>query len=228
MHKMKKAGRTLILIIVLLIFISLALPRVLTLVVTQKHIYELDTAPSAQAAIVFGAGLNRNGTPSPILRDRVDTAVDLYLQGKVKKLVMSGSSDGGAYNEPKAMFDYAISLGVPANDIVLDLEGHRTYDTCFRAIHVYALQDVLLVTQRFHLPRAIFSCEHLGLNANGVVADRRRVFFENYVREIPATFVAVWEALISRPTLVVEEKHPIFPLEGLPAQKGCKEPKNQS
>lgn len=205
--------------ILLIIFSGLFLPRVYTELSSQKQIVHLADAPAAQAAIVFGAGLNWNGTPSPILKDRIETAVDLYFQGKVKKILMSGSREG-TYNEPMAMFEYAVSLGVPVADVVLDQDGHRTYDTCYRAKYVYDLQEVLLVTQRFHLPRAIFTCSHLGLSANGVIADRRKVFVENYIREIPATIVAIWDAYFSHPVLVVGEKEPIFPSAGQQGQKG--------
>jgi SanA protein len=219
MRKPKKVKRRMNIIILLIIVLGLFLPRAYTELISLGQIFNLANAPSAQAAIVFGAGLNWNGTPSPILKDRIETAVDLYFQGKVKKILMSGSREG-TYNEPMAMYEYAVSLGVPAVDIVLDYDGHRTYDTCYRAKYVYDLQEVLLVTQRFHLPRAIFTCSHLGLNVSGVIADRRKVFIENYIREIPATIVAIWDAYFGHPVLVVGEKQPIFPSEEQPGQKG--------
>jgi SanA protein len=228
MRKAKKAKKRMIPIFLVIIVAILLLPRLFTVLTTQKQIFRLEEAPSAQAAIVFGAGLYRNGTPTPILRDRIDTAIDLYFQRKVKKIVMSGSSDGASYNEPLAMYEYAVNQGVPSGDIILDQEGHRTYDTCYRAKNVYELQDVLLVTQLFHLPRAIFSCDHLGLKSNGVIADRRKVFFENYIREIPATIVAIWEAVFSHPALVIGEKQPIFPPDDQSPQKGWKETKHHT
>ena len=106
--------------------------------------------------IVFGAGLRRDGTPTTVLRDRVETAAELYRQGKVEKLLMSGDNRFVDYNEPEAMRQYALQLGIPDEDIVLDYAGRRTYDTCYRAGAIFGVKKVILVTQLFHLPRAIY------------------------------------------------------------------------
>ena len=115
-------------------------------------------SPAAPAAIVFGAGLWRDGSPSPVLQDRVATAADLYFSGKVKKILMSGDNRFIYYNEPGAMKKFALSLGVPEEDIVLDYAGRRTYDTCYRARAIFGLKEAILVTQSFHLPRALILC----------------------------------------------------------------------
>ena len=80
----------------------------------------MEQAPDAPVAIVFGAGLNRDGRPSPVLRDRVSTAVELYFSGKVQKLLMSGDNSYLDYNEPGAMLSFALELGVPEKDFILD------------------------------------------------------------------------------------------------------------
>jgi SanA protein len=172
-------------------------------------------APASQVAIVFGAGLSYDGSPSPVLKDRVATAAELYFSGKVKKILMSGDNRFIDYNEPGAMLDYAIQLGVPREDIVLDFAGRRTYDTCYRAKAIFGVTDALLVTQRFHLPRAIFTCNFLGIKGYGVIADLRPYNTRSLdywkVREVGATLVALWEVWISRPLPVLGNPEPIFP-----------------
>jgi len=151
--------------------LGILLPRFITLLYSWHRIYQVNESPAERVAIIFGAGLRRDGTPTAILRDRVETGASLYLHGKVEKLLMSGDNSVEYYNEPEAMRQYAISLGVPSEDIVLDYAGRRTYDTCFRAKAIFGLKSALLVTQKFHLPRALFLCNMLGLTASGVEAN---------------------------------------------------------
>lgn len=125
--------RNLLLALAALGLLALLLPRLITAVYSWTRIYTVEGAPAERVAIVFGAGLTRDGYPTVILRDRVETAAQLYFAGKVQKLLMSGDNRFENYNEPGAMRDYAVSLGVPAGAIVLDYAGRRTYDTCLRA-----------------------------------------------------------------------------------------------
>ena len=210
-------------IIRLIITLLVAVPTVLlvsrlwTEIHAARRLYSVEDAPARRVAIVFGAGLWRDGTPSPVLRDRVDTAADLYFAGKVEKLLMSGDNRFEYYNEPAAMRAYAMQLGVPEQAIVLDYAGRRTYDTCYRARDIFGVNQAILVTQRFHLPRALYICNQLGLPAVGVSADRRTyrassLTFWN-LREVPATLVAWWEVNISHPLPVLGSPEPIFPVE---------------
>lgn len=197
------------------VILVVVLPYLTTQLVTRMRIHTPDNAPTSQVAIVFGAGLTRDGRPTPVLRDRVATAVDLYQAGKVQKLLMSGDNRFVNYNEPAAMREYAISLGVPQEDIVLDYAGQRTYDTCYRASAIFGLDKALLVTQAYHLPRAVLTCNGLGLKAEGVIADRRAYRNRSLtfwrLREVGATLVAVWEVYISRPEPILGQEEHIFP-----------------
>jgi len=154
-------------------------------------------APNAPVAIVFGAGLRRDGTPTAVLYDRVATGVQLFHEGKIAQLLMSGSRFSDRHDEPAAMKDLAISLGVPAEAILTDAGGTRTLTTCQRAISVFGIERALLVSQSYHLPRALATCDGLGLQATGISADLRAYsprairFWET--REIPATLVALLE-----------------------------------
>ena len=189
--------------------------RLYTEITARQAIYPVETVPQAPVAIVFGAGLRRDGTPQPVLQDRVAAAVDLYKAGKVKKLLMTGDNRFVDYNEPGAMGEYAISLGVPAEDIVLDYAGRRTYDSCYRARDIFGVSQAILVTQRFHLPRALYLCRSMGLSVTGVSADRREYrkssLFSWNVRELAATLVAVLEINLTHPLPVLGSLEPIFP-----------------
>jgi len=192
----------------------LILPRVVTALYSLNRIYQEQDAPSSRVAIVFGAGLRRDGTPTPILRDRVETAADLYFSGKVEKILMSGDNRFEYYNEPESMRQYAISLGVPDAAIALDYAGRRTYDTCYRARAIFGVSEALLVTQKFHLPRALFLCNALGLKSYGIEADNNRyrkisLLIWN-IREQMATVGAFVDVYWSNPVPVMGNPEPLF------------------
>lgn len=199
----------------LLLLALLFLPRAVTELFAQSRIKSPEEVDPAPVAIVFGAGLRRDGQPTIVLRDRVAMAAQLYFAGKVQKLLMSGDNRFVDYNEPQAMRQYAWSLGVPDEDIVLDFAGRSTYETCYRAKAIFGVDEAILVTQRFHLPRALYTCHVLGLKAVGVVADwhpyRRSAIWFWQMRELFATLNAFWEVHIQRPLPVLGNPEPIFP-----------------
>ena len=191
----------------------LALPRLITGFYAWSRIFDVSTIPARRVAVVFGAGLLRDGSPTAVLRDRVQQAANLYFAKKVEKLLMSGDNRFVNYNEPESMRQYALTLGIPEKDIVLDYAGRSTYDTCYRAKAIFGLTSVILVTQQFHLPRAIFICNTLGLEAIGIEADvriylRSSLFWWN-TRELFATIQA-FSDLIWRPQPVLGDPEPIF------------------
>ena len=217
LRKFIKMILQLVLLLSILIPVTLLLPRLIAGWQTRSQIMPSDQVPTERVAIVFGAGLWRDGSPTPVLRDRVAQAAELFFAGKVEKLLMSGDNSHLDYNEPHAMRDYALSLGVPEQAIVLDYAGRRTYDTCYRARDIFGIKQAILVTQSFHLPRALYICNQLGIQANGVASDlrsynRRSLTFWN-IREIPATLVAFWEVHITRPQPILGNPEPIFPVE---------------
>lgn len=161
----------------------------------DDHIRRIDSVSDSQTAIVFGAAVYRNGRLSTVLRDRMDTAVDLYRLGKVQKILVSGSIREPSYNEPAAMATYAMTQGIPFDAIMIDDEGIRTFDTCKRARDVFGLRSAILVTQAFHLPRALFTCNRLGIDAVGVIADSRPYRAARWyeLRETAASLLALWD-----------------------------------
>ena len=160
-------------------------------------------APARPVAIVFGAA-------GDILADRVTTGVELYKAGKVKKLLMTGDNGRDSYNEPQTMKDQAMAEGVPAKNIVLDYAGFRTYDSLYRAHAIFGVTSALLVTQRYHLPRALFLARRLGIDdAVGVDAAKRRYVgqWSFNLREIAAVEVAWVQAVIIHPRPKFLGKH---------------------
>lgn len=204
----------LILYSVVSLFSLISISRIVVLCYASYRIAPAEEIDPQPVAVVFGAGLWRDGSPTPVLRDRVKTAADLYFAGKVEVLLMSGDNRIETYNEPAAMRRYALSLGIPDEDIVLDFAGRRTYDTCFRAKEIFGVNNAILVTQEFHLSRAVYTCNILGIEASGVPADqrqyRRRSLTYWQIRELIATTVALWEVHISQPLPVLGVPEPII------------------
>ena len=205
-----------ILIILIVVgLLTLFISRLVTGVFAHPRTYTATDVPTRRVAIVFGAGLWRDGSATPVLIDRVTAAANLYHAGKVEKLLMSGDNRFVAYNEPAVMRNLALSLGVPDGAIVLDYAGRRTYDTCYRAKAIFGVTEAILVTQTFHLPRAIYLCNQLGVDSIGVAADLRiyrksSLLYWN-ARELLATVAALWDVNIGHPVPVLGDKEPVFP-----------------
>ena len=183
----------------------------------QSHygpfIYTADNVPPQRVAIVLGARVYPNGRLSGMLRDRVETAVALYKAGKVQKILMTGDNSVPDYNEPDAMKAHAVALGVPAADIQPDYGGRRTYDSCYRARQIFEVDSAIVVTQAFHLPRALFLCDQLGLSAVGVAADQRvydpRSVAWSETREVPATLTALLDVIRREPPPILGAPIPL-------------------
>jgi SanA protein len=168
-------------------------------------------------AIVFGAQVLGNERLSAMLADRVKTGAELYQSGKVKALLFTGDNSVANYNEPEAMRQYAIGLGIPADAIVLDYAGFRTYDSCYRARDIFKVDHAILVTQAFHLDRALLVCNQLGVDSVGVAADfvrptgySSRAMFSSQFRELPATALSVFDLLVNAQPTYLGDPLPIL------------------
>lgn len=179
----------------------------------QADMQQPESVAPRPVAIVFGARVYPSGRLSSMLRDRVETAVRLYERGQVQKIIMSGDNQTAGYNEPEAMMAYALARGVPPEALQPDYGGRRTYDTCYRARHIFQVESAVLVTQAFHLPRALFTCNQLGVEATGAIADRRtysrRSMNWSTMREIPATLIALHDVILARPAPVLGDPIPL-------------------
>ncbi len=176
----------------------------------QIYLNVADT-PAMPVAIVFGAGYWPGGRLSNALADRMETAINLYQAGRVNKLLLTGDNRFVDYNEPAVMAEYARARGIPSDDLVLDYAGRRTYDSCYRAGAIFGIKKATLVTQAFHLPRASYTCERLGLEVVGVVADRhtyqRATWFS--LRELLALVRAWFDLNLLRPLPVLGDPIPV-------------------
>ncbi len=205
---MKKFPRVIGLVISALLFIVAAL---LYFTVRNQSclIYgNINDVPCMPVAIVFGAGIG-----TPILADRVATAVSLYKNGKIGKILMTGDNGHLDYDEPNAMKFMAVAAGVPKKDIVCDYAGFRTYDSLYRARDIFDVQKAILVTQRFHLPRAIFIAKHLGITVIGIDASLRSYGLEQCwyeLREILASEYAWLDVITQRKPKFLGKKESLF------------------
>lgn len=132
------------------------------------HIYDAASVPPAPIALVLGAQVYPDGTPSPFLAARLDLARQLFESGKVKAILVSGDKTAKEYNEPEAMRSYLISAGVPAAQVIVDEAGVDTYRSSVRAQRIFGVSELIAVTQSYHLPRAVATCRLIGIQAYGV------------------------------------------------------------
>lgn len=133
----------------------------------------IESLRPVEYAIVLGASVKQDGTPSDALYDRVMEAADAYRSGKVSKLLMTGDDGAFHINEVETMARVAREAGVPEEAIRVDGQGYRTYESCKRAAEVFEIKEAVIVTQRFHLHRALFLCHAFGIEVQGLPSDRR-------------------------------------------------------
>jgi len=154
--------------------------------------------PHAQAALVLGAQVMPNGAPSSMLSDRITAAAELYKAGRVDKLLLSGDHSRVKYDEVGTMRRILLAQGIPAEDIFTDHAGFDTWDSAQRARRVFDVSSAVVVTQRFHMARALYDARRAGLHATGYAADRRdygRVLRRLQVREAAARVKTLGDAV---------------------------------
>lgn len=176
--KKSKLAKRILVFLLMLICLTAASPFLVNgyillsttpLLITQDDAQEL----SADCILILGAGLNYNGTPSLILRDRLDRGIELYRAGVASKLLLSGDSGNKYYNEVNAMKKYALEAGIPERDLLLDYAGFSTYESMYRARDVFDIASAIVVTQQYHEYRALYIGRGLGLDVHGVTAEDR-------------------------------------------------------
>ncbi|WNV82775.1 ElyC/SanA/YdcF family protein [Umezawaea sp. Da 62-37] len=178
-------------------------PFAWVLVSSAPYRYEASEVPEVPVALVLGAGLTGEGEPTPFLAGRLDVAADLYARGKVSVLLVSGDNSRDDYDEPGAMRAYLVGRGVPREAVVADYAGVDTWDSCARARRIFGVEKLTVVTQEFHLPRAVALCRAAGLEAFGVghdtFGDYTRGTSYGWFRESLASGKAMWDALVAQP-----------------------------
>jgi SanA protein len=177
-------------------------------IIRQSEQLNLLEWPKPRVAVVFGASVFGNGELSPVLEDRVDTAIELYRAKQIDRILVSGDNRHPSYNEPKAMQEYLVSHAVDKKDVIVDYAGRSTYETCKRAKEVFGLQRAVLVTQSFHLSRALYLANELGLDAVGVPGDiklKNEVGYQG-LREWAAEVKAYFEIHANAPEVVAGDR----------------------
>ena len=159
---------------------------------------KIENLPESQTAIVLGAGLLDAGVLSPIFRDRVDIAIELYKKNKVKTILVTGDDGTATHNEVNPARDYLLAHGVPSEAIFLDHAGFDTYSSMYRARDVFLVTSAIVVTQSFHLPRSVFIARSLGIHASGTQADQHPYRIRNNIRELFADVKAVYDVMYHR------------------------------
>ncbi|MCC7522287.1 YdcF family protein [Candidatus Uhrbacteria bacterium] len=155
----------------------------------------------APYAIVLGASVTESGNASDALMDRILTGVELYRAGKVDKILMTGDDGAFHIDEVRVMARIATELGVPATDLVVDGHGYRTYESCKRAKEVFQIDRAVIVTQRFHLARALYLCRSFGIEIQGLAADRQtyQKIIQFTTRDLLSSFKAWFDINIYSP-----------------------------
>ncbi len=191
---------------ILALVVVIFLPPVLVSSYKDSIYFEVENVPSAEVGIVFGAGIKENGQPSDILKDRLKSAAELYKAGKIKKILVSGDNRFENYNEPEAMYNYLVNVsGIAAGDVMRDFGGRRTFDTCIRAKEVFGVSEAVLISQEYHLSRAIFTCEGVGVESVGFSATRQPYVLDKYfrLRELAAVYKAFLDVCVWEPEYVL-------------------------
>jgi vancomycin permeability regulator SanA len=176
------------------------------------HVYDEKSVPPAPVALVLGAEVYPGGTPSPFLAARLDIAKRLLDAGKVRAILVSGDHSRWDYDEPGAMQVYLVARGVPASQVVLDYAGFDTYDSCARARRVFGVRRAIVVTQSYHIDRAVTLCRNQGIDANGIGDDSVRIYKEPWahsvLRERGAIVKAAIDALSHRDPVYLGRHEP--------------------
>ena len=172
---------------------------------TRARIVSLDSVPHAPVALVLGAEVYADGTPSAFLRARLDLAAELYRRGLVEKLLLSGDGRSRFYDETGGMRSYLLAQGIEADALLVDPAGLDTFDSCERARDVYGVHRMVVVSQRYHLPRALAICRALGVEAWGVGDETARTSSRTWGygvrRELAANLKLVWDLLTKKEPL---------------------------
>lgn len=148
-------------------------PNFIVIKKSESNIVTLEEAAElsdVDCAVILGAGV-REGKPTPMLRDRLLVGIDLYKSGAVKKLIMSGDHGSTDYDEVNIMKSFAVENGMPDEDIFMDHAGFSTYETIYRAREIFEADNIIIVSQKYHLYRALYIAEKLGIKSVGVSAD---------------------------------------------------------
>lgn len=213
MKRKYKAVIFVVLGIALLIGIAAVSLSVYMVKATEKSVFTADTFKNDEKAdciLILGAGV-KDGKPKPMLRDRLLTGIELYKSGAADKIIMSGDHGRADYDEVNVMRAFALEQGVRAEDIFLDHAGFSTYDSVYRAKNIFGAENIIIVSQKYHLYRALYIAESLGVKAAGVSADLNTYGgqLKRDIREITARDKDFFKCIIKPKAQIMGDKIPL-------------------
>lgn len=170
---MKKVMRIIIIMIIFLIFIFFLINFYVIKSTKNRILTDFSDIDNVDAILVLGAKVKKDNTPSPMLEDRILGAIDLYNKGVANKIIMSGDHGTKEYDEVNAMKEYVKNVDIPSNDIFMDHAGFSTYDSIYRAKAIFKVKKMIIVTQEYHLYRALYIAKSLGIDAYGYASNLR-------------------------------------------------------
>lgn len=178
----KGAGIKTVLFILLLVFLFFVVSNLCIMRTEKEKIYPAgeNLPDGADCILILGAGVWDGGVPSPMLSDRLDEGIRLYNAGAAPKILVSGDHGRTGYDEVNVMKKYLTDAGIPSSDVFMDHAGFSTYDSMKRAKTVFGVRKAVIVTQEYHLYRALYICGHTGIETYGVPSDPRRYAGEAY------------------------------------------------
>jgi SanA protein len=197
MHHFAKLARIVFILVLIGALFCMLVPIGMRYAMQSYEYVSPTDVPQTEVAIVLGASV-AHGLPSPVLAARADAAIKLYNTGKVSKILVTGDNGALSHDEVTPVRKYLLDAGIPGKDIFLDHAGFDTYSSMYRARYIFGATSATIVTQDFHLPRALFVARELGISAYGYDADNRSSLPLNYIREIPASTKALWDIMTHR------------------------------
>ncbi len=213
MKRKYKAVIFVVLGIVLLIGIAVVSLSVYMVKATEKSVFTADTFKNDEKAdciLILGAGV-KDGKPKPMLRDRLLTGIELYKSGAAEKIIMSGDHGRADYDEVNVMRAFALEQGVSAEDIFLDHAGFSTYDSVYRAKNIFGAENIIIVSQKYHLYRALYISEKLDVKAAGVSANLNTYGgqLKRDIREIIARDKDFFKCIVKPEAEIMGDKIPL-------------------
>jgi len=210
----KLIKRTVVCVCLLILFGILSFVAIQIYIVQSTEAYiskEIADLPECDAVMVLGAQVYSSGRPSPLLADRLDYGYELYMSGKVKKILVSGDHGQSNYDEVNTMRNYLLDKGVPREDIFMDHAGFNTYDSMYRAKEIFCIDKLLIATQDFHINRAVFIARKMGIDALGYPCEDKAAYGMKHLntREKLARVKALWDTTIKRNPEFLGEAIPI-------------------
>lgn len=188
-----------------LLYFSHLFSLLILLFLNVGYVYQLQDDQKINTALVLGAGVSDNGAMSPFLKDRADAALYLYNQNQIQNILVSGDNSRSSYDEVEPVKDYLLSQGVFSGDIYLDYAGFDTYDSVYRARHIFGQDELVIISQKYHVPRAVTLARGLGIQAYGYPSKTYDGTPHNKLREIVARVKILLDfTIFHKPTLLGE------------------------